>query len=43
MTVIWTRKAYDDLDGIEQYFTGVSDEIAESTVNRIQAALLRLD
>jgi toxin ParE1/3/4 len=42
MTVIWTSRAYDDLDGIADYIVGVSHEAAERTISRIQEAVLRL-
>jgi toxin ParE1/3/4 len=42
MTVIWTPKAYDDLDGIAEFLTGVSHEAAETAIDRIQTAVLQL-
>jgi plasmid stabilization system protein ParE len=42
MTVIWTSRAYDDLDRIAGYMAGVSHEAAERTISRIQEAVLRL-
>ena len=42
MTVLWTRKAYDDLDGMADYLAGLSDEAAERTIDRIQKAVLQL-
>ena len=42
MTVLWTRKAYDDLDGVANYLAGLSDEAAERTIDRIQKAVLLL-
>ncbi len=42
MTVIWSRKAYDDLDGIADYLAGLSSAAAENTINRIQEAVLML-
>jgi toxin ParE1/3/4 len=40
MTVIWGKKAYDDLDGIADYLAGLSSEAAENTINRLQEAVL---
>ena len=42
MTVVWGRKAYGDLDGIELYLADLSAEAAERTVDRIQRAVLLL-
>ena len=42
MTVPWAKKAYGDLDGIGNYLSGLSDEAAEHTVDRMQRAVLRL-
>jgi toxin ParE1/3/4 len=42
MTVTWSQKAYDDLDGIVDYLANLSSEAAENTINRIQAAVLML-
>ena len=42
MTVLWTHKAYDDLDGMADYLAGLSDEAAERTIDRIQKAVLLL-
>lgn len=42
MTVLWSQKAYDDLDGIADYLAGLSSEAAENTINRIQEAVLTL-
>ena len=39
MTVIWAKKAYDDLDGIARYLAGQSPEAAEKTIDRIQQAV----
>jgi toxin ParE1/3/4 len=42
VTVLWVKKAYDDLDGIGNYLSGLSDEAAEHTVDCIQKAVLLL-
>jgi len=42
MTVSWTSKAYDDLDGIAEFLAGLSHEAAETIIDRIQAAVLQL-
>ncbi len=42
MTVLWAKKAYDDLDGIANYLSGLSDGAAERTIDRIQRAVLLL-
>lgn len=42
MTVIWGKKAYDDLDGIVNFLANLSPEAAEKTVSRIQKAVLML-
>jgi plasmid stabilization system protein ParE len=39
MTVIWGKKAFDDLDGIARYLAGQSPETAEKTIDRIQKAI----
>lgn len=42
MTVLWGKKAYDDLDGIVDYIAGLSSEAAENIIDRIQKAVLML-
>lgn len=42
MTVIWAKKAYDDLDAIADYLASLSHEAAENTITRIQKAALLL-
>jgi len=42
MTVIWAKKAYDDLDGIVNFLADLSPEAAEKTIDRIQKAVLML-
>ena len=42
MTVLWAKKAYDDLDGIANYLAGLSNDAAERTIDRIQKAVLLL-
>ncbi|MGD1105101.1 MAG: type II toxin-antitoxin system RelE/ParE family toxin [Terriglobia bacterium] len=42
MTVLWAKKAYDDLDGIANYLAGLSNDAAERTIDRIQKADLLL-
>jgi plasmid stabilization system protein ParE len=42
MTVLWGKKAYDDLDGIVEYLANLSPEAAEKTVSRIKKAVLML-
>ena len=42
MTVLWAKKAYDDLDGITSYLAGLSGQAAERTIDRIQKAVLQL-
>jgi len=42
MTVIWAKKAYDDLDAIADYLAGLSHDAAENTITRIQKAVLLL-
>ena len=42
MTILWTRKAYDDVDEIAGYLGSLSDDAAERTIDRIQSAILRL-
>ncbi len=42
MTVLWAKRAYDDLDGIEHYLADLSAEAAERTIDRIQKAVLLL-
>jgi toxin ParE1/3/4 len=42
MSVIWAKKAYDDLDGIADYLALVSHEAAEKAIDHIQTAVLRL-
>jgi plasmid stabilization system protein ParE len=39
MTVLWAKKAYDDLDGIANYLAGLSDDAAERTIDRIRKVL----
>ena len=39
MTVI---RAYEDLDGIADHLARLSDAAAETTIDRVQAAVLRL-
>jgi plasmid stabilization system protein ParE len=39
MTILWAKRAYDDLDGIADYLAGLSDEAAERTIDRIQKAV----
>lgn len=43
MTILWTGKAYDDLDEIAVYLRSLSDDAAERTIDRIQTAILRLE
>ncbi len=38
MTILWSKRAYDDLDGIANYLAGLSDEVAERVIDRIQRA-----
>jgi toxin ParE1/3/4 len=40
MTVLWAKRAYDDLDGIANYLAGLSNNAAERTIDRIQKAVL---
>ena len=42
MTVLWAKKAYDDLDGIGNYLSGLSDEAAEHAIDCIQRVVLLL-
>lgn len=42
MTIVWGKKAYDDLDGIIDHLTTLSPEAAEAIVTRIQKAVLLL-
>jgi len=42
MTVIWGKKAYDDLDGIVDYLADLSPDAAQATIDRIQKAVLLL-
>ena len=42
MIVLWAKKAYGDLDAIANYLTGLSDDAAERTIDRIQKAVLLL-
>ena len=42
MTVIWSQKAFEDIDGIADYLASQSSEAAENTINRIQEAVLML-
>ncbi|MGD0693864.1 MAG: type II toxin-antitoxin system RelE/ParE family toxin [Terriglobia bacterium] len=42
MTVIWGKKAYDDLDGIVDYLADLSPDAARATIDRIQKAVLLL-
>ncbi|MGA2983757.1 MAG: type II toxin-antitoxin system RelE/ParE family toxin [Terriglobia bacterium] len=42
MTVLWAKKAYDDLDGIANYLAGLSNDAAERIIDRIQKAALQL-
>jgi len=42
MTVVWGRKAYDDLDAIADYLAGLSPGAAERAINRIQRAVSML-
>lgn len=39
MTILWAKRAYDDLDGISNYLAGLSDEAAERVIDRIQKAV----
>ncbi len=39
MTILWSKRAYDDLDGIANYLAGLSDEVAERVIDRIQRAV----
>lgn len=39
MTIVWAKKAYDDLDGIANYLAGFSNDAAERTIDRIQKAI----
>jgi plasmid stabilization system protein ParE len=36
MTIVWSKKAYDDLDSIETYLATLSPEAAEETISYIQ-------
>jgi toxin ParE1/3/4 len=36
MTILWGRKAFEDLDVIAQYLASQSPEAAEKTIDRIQ-------
>ncbi|HXJ96978.1 MAG TPA: type II toxin-antitoxin system RelE/ParE family toxin [Terriglobia bacterium] len=42
MTIVWGRRAYDDLDAIADYLTGLSPGAAERIINRIQKAISML-
>ncbi|HME00886.1 MAG TPA: type II toxin-antitoxin system RelE/ParE family toxin [Terriglobia bacterium] len=42
MTVIWGKKAYDDLDQIVDYLADLSPNAAEEIISRIQKAVLTL-
>ncbi len=42
MTVLWAKKAYDDLEGIANYLADLSNDAAERTIDRIQKAVLVL-
>jgi len=42
MTVIWAKKAYDDLDAVTDYLATLSPQAAEDTINRIQKSVLLL-
>lgn len=42
MTVIWAKKAYDDLDAIADYLAGLSHEAADTTITRVQEAVRML-
>ena len=39
MTVIWTEKAYNDLDQIVDYLANLSPKAAETAIDRIQRAV----
>ncbi len=39
MTILWAKRAYDDLDGITDYLAGLSNEAAERAIDRIQKAV----
>ncbi len=39
MTILWAKRAYDDLDGIADYLAGLSNEAAERVIDRIQKAV----
>ena len=42
MTIVWSTKAYDDLDGIANYLGNLSPEAAEKTISHIQEAVTML-
>jgi toxin ParE1/3/4 len=42
MTIVLSKKAYDDLDSIETYLATLSPEAAEETISYIQEAVTRL-
>lgn len=35
MTIIWSQKAYDDLDGIADYLANRTPEAAEKIISRL--------